>query len=337
MSFVKIAIVYTVKNEERLLRQNILYHKAIGIDCFFVYLDNSTDTTKDSIKDLSYVNIYNSVKPEKYENVSFLNKFTSQAKEHHTARQCLNTYDAKQLCKEQQIDWLISIDADELFVPDIKKEKDCKSFFLGIGTDINVINFRVYEALQRRISYNNVFKEETLFKTKNTFKRRFEKLYKNIFNPFSNELVKFPYWYGQYLGKSAIRVNSMVIPHNVHRYRNKNGATLNVLQKGSLLHYHFYDAKDFIKKFKNFKKHPDTFLSGNKVGSLKLLLRDVVNKSGMNEVALNEYFVNYLMFSEREVRKLLRDKLFYIFQRKEKSLQRINIVKEVIVKHKIGI
>ncbi|PHS62075.1 MAG: hypothetical protein COB12_11150 [Flavobacterium sp.] len=333
----KIGIVYTVKNEERLLRKNILYHKAIGIDYFFVYLDNPTDNTEDSIKDLEYVDVQKSISSEKYKSFSYLEKFTSQAKEHHTARQCLNTFDAKQKCLDKKINWLISIDADELFNPNIDENENGSTFFNKIPENIDVVNFKVYEALQRKVAYDNVFAEETLFKSRHVFKSRFEKLFKYIYNPFNKKYVKFPYWYGQHLGKAAIRVDSKIIPHNVHRYKNYDEGKLQLIDKGSLLHYHFYDAKDFIKKFENFKEHPNTFLSGNKVGSLKLLLRDVVNKSGMNEVALNDYFVNYLMFSEREVKKLLRDKLFFIFQRKEKSLQRINRVKKVIVKHKIGI
>lgn len=325
----KIGIVYTVKNEERLLRKNILYHKAIGIDYFFVYLDSPTDNTEDSIKDLDYVDVQKSISSEKYKSLSYLEKFTSQAKEHHTARQCLNTFDAKQKCFDKKIDWLISIDADELFTPNLVENENGNTFFNNIPENIDVVNFKVYEALQRKVAYDNVFAEETLFKSRHIFKSRFEKLFKYIYNPFNKEYVKFSYWYGQHLGKAAIRVDSKIIPHNVHRYKNYNESKLQLINKGSLLHYHFYDAKDFIKKFENFKEHPNTFLSGNKVGNLKLLLRDVVNKTDMTIKQLEDYFVDNLMFSEKEVKNLMRNKLFFILPRKEKALKKIETVKAV--------
>ena len=95
------------------------------------------------------------------------------------------------------------------------------------------------------------------------------------------------------------------------------------------MHYHFYDAKDFIKKFNNFKKHPDTFLSGNKVGSLKILLRDIVNKSGMSNEQLKIYFKDNLMFNEDEVAVLLKNKVFWLIPRKENTLMKILLIKKI--------
>src|SRR5690554_2638693 len=107
----KIGLVITVKNEERILRQNLLYHKAIGVDKVFVYFDDSTDNGKTSISDLEFVEIADSVTEDLYRHIESLDDFFTQAKEHHTARQCLNTYDAIQKSKVSNIDWLISIDA----------------------------------------------------------------------------------------------------------------------------------------------------------------------------------------------------------------------------------
>lgn len=113
----RVAIVITAKNEERLLKQNLRYHFALGLHKAFVYFDGVTDKGPETIKDLTGVVIQDSVEPEKFKHLEFLDKFTSNAKEHHTARQCLNTYDAKLKCQQEGIDWLISIDADELFYP----------------------------------------------------------------------------------------------------------------------------------------------------------------------------------------------------------------------------
>jgi hypothetical protein len=40
---IKIALVMTIRNEERALRSNLLYHHALGVDTAFVHSDGSTD------------------------------------------------------------------------------------------------------------------------------------------------------------------------------------------------------------------------------------------------------------------------------------------------------
>lgn len=332
----KIAMVITVKNEERILRDNLLYHKALGCEKIYVYFDNTSDNSKESIKDLNFVEINNSVAKDKYEQLDFLFKFTSQMELHHTARQCINTYDATCKCKNEKIDWLISLDADELIAPNISNVETFQSFFKKIPLSIDVVNFQVCEVLQRKETYANVFAEEVYFKTTYKFKSRFERVLKNIYNPFLNKKVPFTYWYGQHLGKAAIRVNNNIIPHNVHRYKKIDGTPIALLNAGYLLHYHAYDIEDFIKKFKNFKDHPTTFLSGNKVDNLKLLLRDVVNDTSATKTSLSNYFIDNLLFSEKEVARLLKNKKFYLFPKTQPAVLEIQTVSEVFKKMKLN-
>ncbi|MAM27962.1 MAG: hypothetical protein CMC13_02975 [Flavobacteriaceae bacterium] len=322
----KIALVLTVKNEARLLRNNLLYHRAIGAAHIFVYFDGTTDGGKASIQDLDFVAVRDSVAASTYQQQPFLQKFTSQAGEHHTARQCLNTYDAQQRCAEKGIDWLISIDADELVCPAINSQVSLAEFFQEIDTEVEVVYLQTKEALQRKSSYGNVFAEETLFKSVPTYESRFKNIYKQFYNPFTEQKQRFSYWYGQTLGKGAIRIGRQVIPHNVHRYKKKDGSQPTTQKAGFVLHYHAYDAQDFIKKFTNFSEHPDTFLSGNAVESLKLLLRDVVNRSGMSETELQHYFENNLMFHETEVKQLLANRYLGVLKRSPAPLTDISSV-----------
>lgn len=284
----KIAIVITAKNEARILRSNILYHKEIGVCKAFIYFDNTTDNGKSSISDIDIVEISDAVL-DKYDDIEVLEKFTQKAKKHHTARQCLNTYDALQKSKKLGIDWLISIDADELVITDKNEISDLNSFFSKINDSVDLVNFKPYEIVQDRSHFNNVFAEASYFKVIHKFSRRIDQIYKPFYNPFNKNYIKFSYWYGQHLGKAALRVNSKqeILPKNVHRYTYADGNRINSVSNKGMLHYHMFDAKDFIKKFKNFKDRPNHFLSGNKVDSLKLLCRDIVNSKDFTEEALN--------------------------------------------------
>jgi hypothetical protein len=322
----KIALVITVKNEERLIRNHLLYHKAIGVDRAFVYFDNTTDNGRETIADLNFVTISNSVRAENYAHLNYLHKFTSQACEHHTARQCLNTYDAQTICESEKIDWLISIDADELITDSLEDSSNLKSFFKTVPHNIEVISFKTLEVLQRRMHYQNVFAEETLFK----FNR--VAFYKYINNPFNFTKLKSTWWYGHEVGKSAVRISSSVIPHNVHHFIRKDRSKPLRLFAGYLLHYHIYDANDFIKKFKNFANRPNTFLSGNKVVELKLLLRDVVNKLDLEEYELKNYYKENILFGAKSVIKFKIGRRYIFFKIKPKPLGEIKSVKKTFEK-----
>ncbi|WP_313113736.1 glycosyltransferase family 2 protein [Aequorivita sediminis] len=317
----KIALVITVKNEVRLLRNNLLYHKVIGVDKVFVYFDNTTDSGRESVADLDFVQTSNSVAADKYVSLPYLKKFTSQAAQHHTARQCLNTYDAQQKCKEEGIDWLISIDADELICTDLQKQSDLKSFFNTIPKGTELVDFTTLEVLQQKESYTNVFAEESNFKVNK------QVFYLPIRNPFTKSKQKFPWWYGHTMGKSAVCVGANLIPHNVHRYKHIDGTSPKRVVKGNVLHYHAYDAEDFIKKFTNFSDRPDVFLSGNKVEDLKLLLRDVVNRSGMSRRELEYYFKENLMFTEKQVKKFKKGRKYFFIKITPKPIELVESVK----------
>ena len=322
----KIGLVITVKNEARLLRNHLLYHKAIGVDRVFVYFDNTTDNGKETIADLNFVTISNSVPAEKYSHLDDFDKFTSKASEHHTARQCLNTYDAQTLCESEKIDWLISIDADELITDGLEESSNLKMFFNAVPQNIEVISFKTLEVLQRRMHYKNVFAEETLFK----FNR--VAFYRYIQNPFNSTKLKSNWWYGHEVGKSAVRISSALIPHNVHHFIRKDGSKAVRLVAGYLLHFHIYDADDFIKKFKNFVDHPNTFLSGSKVVELKLLLRDVVNKLDLNDDQLKTYYKENILFGAKSIRKFKIGRRYLFFKIKPEPLGEIKSVQKTFEK-----
>ncbi len=328
---IKVAVVMTVKNEERILSANLQYHLAIGAQHLFVYFDATTDSGKASLSGLPNCSVFDSVASELYAEDVALEKFTSQAQEHHTARQCLNTYDAFLKCREMGIDWLISLDADELVATDLNEPSHLPSFFANLPPATEVVQLQTLEFLQDKRSYSNVFAEGEWFKATSSYPSRFERILKNFYNPFTKKQQRFNYWYGQHLGKAAIRVDRDLIPHNVHKFRLRNGHRPNTLKKGHILHYHAYDAQDFIKKFTNFSNHPDTFLSGNRVESIKLLLRDIVNSAGLSQDELEQYFADHLMFQASEIQKLKKNTYWGFIKRSQPAIVKVVSVTKTLV------
>jgi len=329
----KTAVVITIKDEARLLRQNILYHLGIGVEKIFVYLDGTTDGGENTIKDIKNVEINNSVSPESYKGVQFLKKFLANANEHHTARQCLNTYDAMLKCKEQNIDWLISLDADELFLSSRDGALSLNTFFEDANKQgADIINLEPMELIARKMVYENVMQEETFFKTQKNFKSKFDQIYQKIYNPYTKATKTVTYWLGHTMGKAAVRVTENIIPKNVHRYQALDGSSLKAIDAGYLLHYHIYDFKDFIKKFQNFKEHPPVFLSGNKIEDLKSLWIKLVNDPTFSNHYLENYFKENLLYNPKKLKRLYKTRFFNILKREESAVIEIDLPKRILEK-----
>lgn len=325
-----IALVITAKNEERILRNNLIYHYYLGISRCFVYLDGSTDGTRKSLEGLDFVTVSDSIDVNKYESIKHLQQFVDTYETHHTARQCLNTYDAKMKCRDFGIDWLISIDSDELIALDMNKfiPNSLPLFFKEVDKDFDEVNFRVFEVFPRKKEYGNVFAEESFFKTHWKFKNRCISITKNFYNPFTESYFKHSYWYGQGQGKSAIRVSSDLVPRTVHRYIRTSEGNHKAMNVNYLLHYHVYDAVDFIKKFKNMSKHPSTHVSGGAVESIKLFWKDLVNSDALSEEEKISYFEKYIMFSKVEIERIFhRKSLMYRLLRQPVGFLEIKSIK----------
>lgn len=319
----------TAKNEERILRHNLLYHKAIGISRIFVYFDGSTDCGQESIEDLGNVTCSDSVEPEKYMHLKFLDKFTSQARSMHTARQCLNIYDALQQCKAEQIDWLIALDADELFLTDKKRPTSIDNFFEK-HNNVDIIKLKPLEVVSRRKEYKNVFLQETLFQSQPRFKNWNDRIYFKFYDPYTGESLSHPAWLSHTIGKCAVNVNSDLIPQNVHKFQFVDKRRISQVYSGCILHYSLYDFMDFKKKFFNIKHRPSIFLNGNSLPRLPLVWRDLVNDPKYDENYLENYFISNLLVNDQKLERFFSTRFFNILRRKESAIVHIDYVKKVL-------
>ncbi|GGH45970.1 hypothetical protein IA57_09825 [Mangrovimonas yunxiaonensis] len=325
------AIVMTVKNEARLLRSNILYHLGIGVKKVFVYFDGTTDNGRSTIIDLDHVVCTNSVSVTSMQQYDFLAPFLTKAKLHHTARQCLNTYHALLQCKQEGIDWLVSLDADELLLTPELGNQTLQSFLKSASSlDLDVVKLQPMEVVNRQMHYNNVIIEETLFKRQKNFTSKWDQIYRRFYNPYTTSYEKKSYWLGHTMGKAMIRVAAGIMPKTVHRYQKIDGAKLQIKTMGHVLHYHVYDAEDFIKKYKNFKHRPDTFLSGHKIEDLKQLWITLVNDSKYSQEDLEYYYKTNVLFDTKAEKRLYRTRVFNVLKRKESAVVQITHPKTIL-------
>lgn len=325
------AVVLTVKNEARLLPQHIAYHLGIGVKQVFVYFDNTTDTGKEEIQHLPNVIARNSITPAELEPQPYLQFFFDRSEAHHTARQCLNTYHALQCCKQMGIDWLISIDADELLLTPEKGEMPLVAYLQEAASQqLDVIQLAPMEMVNRQLHYKQVMAEETLFKTQKNFKSKFDQVYRRIYDPYTKTYLKSSYWLGHTMGKAVLRVNANILPKSVHRYQHIDNRPLKQAYLGHVLHYHVYDITDFIKKYKNFKNRSRTFLSGTKIEPLKQLWIRLVNDPDYSYEALEAYYKTYVLYHKKALAKLYKTRVFNILKRQQPAVVEIHVPKRIL-------
>ncbi len=325
----KVGMVITVKNEQQLLRSNILYHNYLGVEQFFIFSDNSTDDTIKSIEDLPFVHIFSSVSPDFFNNRLELRKFADKASEYHVARQCLNTVFAIEEAKRKKLDWIISLDADELICLDFNNpgKGQLLDFFDCVHDKVEQIQFKALEVVQRRLEYENVFAEETLFKQQRSKIRKkiCGPINKIIYDPFKNKMWKIKRFYGHRNGKCAIRLTVDAVPRSVHKFCALDGSKLRTLKAGRLLHYNYYSFNDFIKKNRNFRNRPTTKLDGSTFKTVhKFLWIDIVNHPDFSEDYLRAYYKKWIMFYDKEIRQLRKNR-WGIFSKQPDILEVVSV------------
>lgn len=331
-----VAIVITVKNESRLIRQNVYYHLGIGIKKIYVYFDGTEDDSRSKVQDIDGVECHDSISSDIFDDLPFLQKFTAHKLEQHSARQSLNSYDAEQRCKKDGMDWLISIDADEFFLPSRHSCVPLSQFFeLHDKGGYEIIRLSVFEVVSRKMHYDYVALEETLFKTKKNFKSKFDQIYFNIVNPYTKTSVSTHYWYSHLMGKCAIKVGRDLIPHNVHKYKSLHEeVAVKTIWAGHILHYFQYDAKDFIKKYQNFKLRPKHYLSGKRIGRLKELYIRLVNDPNNTQADVLHFYKENLLFDKNKLARLQKTRVFNLLPRREEATIEITVPKAVLEPHK---
>ncbi|MCK7589898.1 glycosyltransferase family 2 protein [Subsaxibacter sp. CAU 1640] len=303
----------------------------IGIYKVFIYLDGTEDNSADTLNDLQNIDIQNSVSAEKYRGFPFMEKFWGNANEHHTARQCLNTFDALRKCKEQGIDWLVSLDADELLITSNRDHIPFDDFFGDAKIkNADIVHLSTLEVVSQKMHYDFVMAEETLFKTRKNFKSKLDQIYIKLYDPYTDTYFNRLFWFGHTMGKGILNVASDLIPENVHRYTKKDFSKPKVIKKGHVLHYHIYDSEDFIKKFDNFKDRSSTYLSGNDIQRIKRLWIRLVNDQAYGKKELEEYFKDNLLFNQQKLQALYKTRIFNVLKRREEAVIEIDIPKKIL-------
>jgi len=227
----KIGIVTTVKNPHQ-LNDWITYHLKIGFNKLYIVFDDENEDTNYIINN-DNIQIFKNDNNWKKELTQLPNmKYYVNDTKEVMSRQIANFENARNYAKKDNIDWLLHIDADELFYDE---NDDLNTIF---DNKYDIINFQNLEMIPDRDNYDNCFKEGVNFK-----------INPRIFNAYSN-------------GKSAVKVNSGATIAGVHDFV---GGTKTFSNVGKILHYPSCNFNEYINKYKILGKFDDKWWNSVKI------------------------------------------------------------------------
>lgn len=307
----RIGCILTVKNEQNTILHNIRYHQYLGVTDFFVFLDHSTDLTRQYVASFPHVTyfinqtyndllLYNQDKEEV--DLELIQRFFTT---HLSLRQIFNANMALELCRDRGIDWLIHLDADELICinPQSVDPGGLNTYFKCVEPDVDVIIFRNIEAVPTKMSLSNPFMVR-LFKRAGVDPGSVGFPKGTLVNPSTGKIIPAGWFWGHNSNKSAVRTASSAYFVSPHQCAEARG-TLNTEY---LLHFYITCYEQWLNKFRNFSDYPPK----PHARPLRLLQIDLVNHLDLTDKILRDYFAKFILYTTEDL-LLIRGKFKHAF------------------------
>ncbi len=307
-------IALTLVNAEKTLASFLRYHLESGFEHIFLFFDKPEDESLLIAKSYDKVSIIaRDADLEARWKACRLYPQLKQQLHRPEARQLLNMEIAIQLALAQQLDWLLQIDADELFY---SPHLSVQEHFAALTKEqVHQATYPNYEAVSQRVEIEDYFKEVTLFKKnlaqlslaqRRTLLRYTQKGVNLSFLAYNN-------------GKSAARVEPNLLPWGNHYFRLRQGEVAyqkkhRVLAAAPatspvILHYAECGFGHFWQKYKTWGDFPDTFLGGQRIIDsvpFRIAAREVA-QTGDERRARSFYENNAVLQDEQIIDALLQE------------------------------
>lgn len=304
------AIVTTLRNAGPVLDSFIAYHLAIGFAHMFLFFDDPADADMPRLAGHPSVTAI-AHDSQLRESWTRLPQYRTQAPfvtREVMARQVLNVAHAMELARARGLDWLLNIDADELFYA---PGGSASAHFAGLENEpVDTVNYPNYEAAPEREESGDFFREVTLFKVP-------PELNRVRLTPEGLRLLKsvpqlnpdFFHYYSA--GKSAVRLSAHGMePFGVHAFTRAEGETRAARNmQHFILHYAVCAFDAFWTKYATLGRFADswwdTYDIEALIGTFHLEARDVVGR-GNRDAALAFYRERVVIANPAQIEALMR-------------------------------
>jgi len=311
----KTAIVSQVKTFPAQLNIFVDFHLSIGFDKIYLFFDDPYDPSIDAFagEDRVVTIPTDAALKKKWTRVPFYRDLKKHIGTNFIARQPLNMAIALDLAQKDKMDWLLHIDADELFY--CPAFSNVNEHFAQLSEkNIYIATYCNHEAIPESSDIVDHIREVTLFK-KNFLALNPAQIEK-ITNVLQNNKRYF-YFYGN--GKSATRVVKGIQPFGPHNFlfSKKKLEPLHPFTQFStdpcILHYPCCGFASFWDKYKVLGNFADTWFDTFVIADtfpVHVESRDIVNTSDM-EAAKLFYQKNFIDAQLKPYDLFMKEEIYF--------------------------
>ena len=261
----RVAACICVRDEERFIRENLLYHHAIGVEKVYLFADRCQDTTIPIASALPFVEVIE-LDGEETGSFSYITDIHTRVMDK-----------AMQFARQDGFGWLLTIDADELAYGDnlglsenewasvpvetlIEDASLCKMLD-GIPEDILEIRLTTREIIPVLEWSDDPFYHQRFFYGPEEFERV-------LHHPVTGREERWSGFLGHVQGKSIIRTEARVRAHDSHRWAPEQAieegerplfSRVAAIEKGWHAHYFLTSGNHLAEKGEKHSFQPEVW------------------------------------------------------------------------------
>jgi hypothetical protein len=264
-------LVTTFRNAGSQLDYFVNYHLGVGFSHLFLFPDSPSEAIDLRVSSHPQVTVfaYEDLVSRRWQQQGLYGYLREFIPREVMARQLLNVQVAVGLACEYGFDWIVHIDADDLFYPG---ESTLAEHFLHVQqSEAAVVRYWNHEAVTENFGTRDPFGEINLFKKND-----------NLLQPAQVRLVretwgKRPYFNFYNNGKAAARVHPQLLPRGVHSFY--TGRQVLDSAGPCILHFACGGFTQFLDKYTLLGPFADHWFGNTPIGTripVHLQCRDVV-------------------------------------------------------------
>ena len=282
-----LAMLLVIRNEAEMLAVNLAYHRRLGVQHTYVYLDRCTDDSERIARSFDAVTVI---------------LRDRQPDEHYmSAYQTKIMDDALQLARADGYTWLLHVDADEFaygsdrpyvfrevavrFGADVTRTGSLPRMLSTIPANVEQVILRPKEAVPVRGRTEQPFYETKHYQTRGTLSR-------SMLNPTTGEIHEIDRWLGHNKGKSIIRTRGDVVASSAHRWRRRDEKPIVSMQRGFHFHFVVTSASAWLSKYRKFAEYPAHWEKGTSVSFPKQAWKEASVQMSASEAEV--YFQRWI-------------------------------------------
>ncbi len=304
-------MILCIRDEAEFLAAHLTYHRALGVERAYIFLDRCTDGSGDIARAFDWVTvIVRDRDPD--------DRFMSA----HQVK-CIN--EGLQMARADDIDWLMHIDPDEFACGDsrpmwlrpllnralLRDKASTPSRLLAVGNLPAMLAQTAGKTEQVILPPKDVIPTpqpgNPPFWQLHHFQHRGE-IRRRLLDPTTGEVVKLNRRLGHYKGKTIVRTAADVEAISAHRWgrpgralsEDDSTSALPSATRGLLYHYVVTTAARWLHKHRKFAEYPATWEKGNPVFFPKQAWKEA--SLTMNEAEAKAYFDRWIAVSVERMR-----------------------------------